>query len=113
MISRLAKSVAIIPRIGDTTTDSAKAAQTFIKRWSGKAASELSTAQSFVNEQYSEFRRNGATYAPLPSTRNHRMKLADIAKLEEQATLFAIWIDPTDWDRASARGTPQVTNHAI
>jgi hypothetical protein len=41
------------------------------------------------------------------------MKLADIAKLEKQATLFAIWIDPTDWDRASARGTPQVTNHAI
>jgi hypothetical protein len=86
---------AIIPRMGYTITDSAAA------------------AQSFVNEQYSEFRRSGATYAPLPSTRNHRMKLADIAKLEEQATLFAIWIDPTDWDRASARGTPQVTNHAI
>ena len=36
--------------MGDTTIDSGKAAEDFITRWSGKAASELSTAQSFVNE---------------------------------------------------------------
>ena len=36
--------------MGDTTIDSGKAAEDFITRWSGKTASELSTAQSFVNE---------------------------------------------------------------
>ena len=194
--------------MGDTTHNNNTAAQDFIARWSGKAASELSTAQSFVNELcallgvvpptheldymferpitfrhgdgsssagridcyrrghfvleakklkagattkgfddallraraqaegyaralpasegrppfcvvvdvgnvielYSEFSRSGATYTPYPDPRSHRIKLADLARPEVQATLRAIWTDPTSLDpaRASARVTREV-----
>ncbi len=63
-----------------------------------------------VIELYSEFSRSGATYTPFPDPRSHRIKLADLARPEVQATLRAIWTDPTSLDpaRASARVTREV-----
>ena len=60
-----------------------------------------------VIELYAEFSRSGATYTPFPDPRSHRIKLADLARPEVQATLRAIWTDPTSLDpaRASARVT--------
>jgi hypothetical protein len=63
-----------------------------------------------VIELYSEFSRSGATYTPFPDPRSHRIKLADLAKPEVQATLRSIWTEPDTLDpaRASARVTREV-----
>jgi len=63
-----------------------------------------------VIELYSEFTRSGATYTPFPDPRSHRIKLADLAKPEVQATLRSIWTQPDTLDpaRASARVTREV-----
>lgn len=63
-----------------------------------------------VIEVYAEFSRSGATYTPFPDPASHRIALADLVKLEVQARLKAIWLDPLTLDptRTSAKVTRKV-----
>ena len=49
-------------------------------------------------ELYSEFSRSGGAYIPYPDPRSHRLRLADLRRLEIRARLRALWLDPLSLD---------------
>jgi len=61
-------------------------------------------------ELYSEFSRSGATYAPFPDPRSHRIALADLRQPGIRERLRRIWTDPLSLDpsRESARVTREI-----